>query len=44
MMVSLRRDYSTVRLLVTNMPAMDDLELQEPLEVLLECDKERKGL
>jgi hypothetical protein len=44
MMARLRREYSTVRLLVTNPPPTGDLGLQKPSELLLDHDIERQGL
>jgi len=44
MMATLRREYSTVRLLVTNPPSTGDLGLQKPSELLLDYDTERQGL
>jgi len=44
MMATLRREYSTVRLLVTNPPSTGNLGLQKPSELLLDYDTERQGL
>jgi len=44
MIARLQREYSTVRLLVTNPPPTGDLGLQKPSELLLDYDIERQSL